>query len=249
MNRLEAAPPSAELVVIGGGVVGRRHRVPRLAGRPAAAHRGGAPALCTLTTPVAAGAYRLQFEELEELELVRESVDLFAALRGATEQRDYDPGVREQGYLWLTTIGADRGRQRAWSSSLTVGTVGRRAAVRRRRRATVAVGRRPTCVQARFRAGDGFLDTKELTFGLAESSGAAIVRSTCRARGSTSSDGSTLTGVRTDRGTIACPAAVIAAGPLSRPVAALAGLTLPLVTVRRHKLILPDLPAVPPDGP
>jgi sarcosine oxidase subunit beta len=42
---------------------------------------------------------------------------------------------------------------------------------------------------------------------------------------------------------------VIAAGPLSGPVAKLAGLDLPLATVRRHKLIIPDLSPVPPDAP
>jgi sarcosine oxidase, subunit beta len=36
---------------------------------------------------------------------------------------------------------------------------------------------------------------------------------------------------------------------MSRPLAALAGVDLPLVTVRRQKLILPDVPEVPPDGP
>src|SRR5262249_20073116 len=54
-----------------------------------------------------------------------------------------------------------------------------------------------------------------------------------------------LTGVATERGTIDCGAAVICAGPLSGPVAALAGLELPVVTVNRQKLVFPDLPEVP----
>ena len=107
----------------------------------------------------------------------------------------------------------------------------------------------PNVVQARFRAGDGFLDTKQLTFGMAEASGAEVVLR-CRATGfETTSDGSTLTAVVTDRGTISCPMAVIAGGPLSGLVAGAVGLTLPIVTIRRHKLILPDLPAVPPGAP
>ena len=104
-------------------------------------------------------------------------------------------------------------------------------------------------MQARFRAGDGFIDTKQLTFGLAEASGADVVLR-CSARGfETSSDGSTLRGVVTDRGTIACPTAVIAGGPLSGLVAEAAGMTLPIVTIRRHKLILPDLATIPPHAP
>src|SRR2546429_7036446 len=56
-------------------------------------------------------------------------------------------------------------------------------------------------------------------------------------------------GVTTDRGKIQAGTVVIAAGPLSGPVAKLAGLNLPLTTVRRQKLILPDLPQVPPEAP
>src|SRR2546430_14973508 len=55
-------------------------------------------------------------------------------------------------------------------------------------------------------------------------------------------------GVITDRGKIRGDV-VIAAGPLSAPLAKLAGLDLPLATVRRQKLIIPDLPEVPAEAP
>jgi sarcosine oxidase, subunit beta len=55
--------------------------------------------------------------------------------------------------------------------------------------------------------------------------------------------------VRTAAGTIGTDAAVIATGPLSGPLGQRAGLDLPLVTVTRQKLILPDVPEVPTDGP
>jgi glycine/D-amino acid oxidase-like deaminating enzyme len=242
-------PAAADLVVIGGGVVGASTawHAARAGLRPVIVE--ARPALCTLTTPVAAGAFRLQFDNLEELTLVRESADLFLHFEERTEQRDYPLGVRQQGYLWLTTSEPMAAAQREvvkqldqWGQSDVELLSG--DDVRRR---FPFVG--PDVLQARFRAGDGFLDTKGLTFGLAASSGAEIVVD-CRATGfETSPDGSTLTGVRTDRGTIACPAAVIAGGPLSGAVAGAAGLTLPIVTVRRHKLILPDLPAVPAVAP
>jgi sarcosine oxidase, subunit beta len=242
-------PAAADLVVIGGGVVGASTawHAARAGLRPVIVE--ARPALCTLTTPVAAGAFRLQFDNLEELTLVRESADLFLHFEERTEQRDYPLGVRQQGYLWLTTSEPMAAAQREvvkqldqWGQSDVEVLSGDDA-----RRRFPFVG--PEVLQARFRAGDGFLDTKGLTFGLAASSGAEIVVD-CRATGfETSPDGSTLAGVRTDRGTIACPAAVIAGGPLSGAVAGAAGLTLPIVTVRRHKLILPDLPAVPPGAP
>ena len=61
--------------------------------------------------------------------------------------------------------------------------------------------------------------------------------------------GGRLAAVRTERGTIAASACVIAAGPMSGPVAALAGIELPLHVLRRHKVDVPDVPQVPPDAP
>ena len=141
VNRLEAAPPSAELVVIGGGVVGAAtaFHASRAGLRPLIVE--ARPQLCTLTTPVAAGAFRLQFEELEELELVRESVELFANFADVTGQRTYDPGVRERGYLWLATSERDRGAPAcARRAAARVGADRRRGGGRRRGARTVAVG-------------------------------------------------------------------------------------------------------------
>jgi sarcosine oxidase, subunit beta len=242
-------PPTADLVVIGGGVVGAATawHAARAGLRPVIVE--ARPALCTLTTPVAAGAFRLQFDNLEELTLVRESADLFLHFEDRTEQRAYGLDVRQQGYLWLTTNETTAAAQRElvkqldeWGQpdvEVLSGDV-------TRQRFPFAG---PDVVQARFRAGDGFLNTKGLTFGLAEASDAEVVLR-CRATGfATTPDGSTLTGVVTDRGTIACPAAVVAGGPLSGLLASAAGVDLPIVTIRRHKLILPDLPAVPAGAP
>jgi glycine/D-amino acid oxidase-like deaminating enzyme len=242
-------PAAAELVVIGGGVVGAATawHAARAGLRPVIVE--ARPALCTLTTPVAAGAFRLQFDNLEELTLVRASSDLFLNFEERTEQQVHSLRVRQQGYLWLTTDESMAEAQRAlvrkladWGQTDVEVLSGDEA-----RRRFPFVG--PEVVQARFRAGDGFLDTKQLTLGMAEASGADVVLR-CRAIGfETTPDGSTLTAVVTDRGTISCPMAVIAGGPLSGLVAGAAGLTLPIVTIRRHKLILPDLPVVPPGAP
>jgi sarcosine oxidase subunit beta len=102
-------------------------------------------------------------------------------------------------------------------------------------------------VQSRFRAGDGFLDTKQLTFGLAQGAKADVVTG-CRVTGFRTTGGR-LTGVETTGGTIDTEAAVIAAGPLSGVVGASAELMFPIVTIRRQKLILPLVPEVPSDGP
>ncbi len=205
------------------------------------------PALCTLTTPRATGAFRLQFDNREELEMVRESVELFLNFREVTGQDDYDLGVRQQGYLWLTTR-EDRverqrrlvGQQHGWG--LTDVELLSGDEVRRR---FPYVG--PGVIQGRFRAADGFLDTVQLTLGLAEASNAEVVL------------GTPVTEVRVRRGklraivsrdtAVSTRRAVVACGPLSGLVAGVAGVDLPIKALRRQKLVMPVVPEVPQDAP
>jgi len=244
---LTEPPASAELVVIGGGVIGAAtaFHAARAGLKPLIVE--ARPALCTLTTPVAAGAFRLQFDDLEELTLVRESAELFLNFREVTRQDRYDLRVRQQGYLWLTTDERNAERQRAlvarlheWGQGDVELLTGDE--VRRRFRYVVE-----NVVQARWRAGDGFLDTTQLTFGLVHGSGAEVMVD-CAATGFVASGGR-LTGVRTTKGVVPTDVAVIAAGPLSGLLAGAEGIDLPIVTVRRQKLILPQVPEVPPHAP
>ena len=247
MNTLPSPPARAELVVIGGGVVGAAtaFHASKTGLRPLIVE--ARPQLCTLTTPVAAGAYRLQFDDLQELQLVRESSELFTHFADITGQRRYDPDVRERGYLWLATSEETAARQRAlverlhgWGQT-DVEVLGGDEVRARWPWVT------PEVRQARWRARDGFLDTKELTFDLAEGSGAnVLLRHTVTGF---EVRGGRLRGVRTAAGVVETGMAVIATGPMSGPLAARAGVDLPLVTVRRQKLILPDVPEVPAHGP
>jgi glycine/D-amino acid oxidase-like deaminating enzyme len=200
------------------------------------------PALATLTTPVATGAFRLQFDNPEEVALVRESIDFFDDFN----QR-VDLGLRHQGYLFVarTEQGARQQRaqvdaQRAWGLRDVELLDGGEA---RRRFPFLA----DDVLNARFRQGDGWLEPRRLALELAGASGADFRTSV------TVTDfirqGDRVSGVLTSAGPLAADMVVIAAGPLSGPVARLAGLELPLATVRRHKLILPDLPMVPADAP
>jgi sarcosine oxidase, subunit beta len=244
---LNRPPPTAEVVVIGGGVVGAATAfyLSRAGLRPVVVERRAA--LCTLTTPASTGAFRLQFDNREELELVRESVELFLNFAEVTEQETYDLRLRQQGYLWVTT---DERRaewqrelvatQHSWGQTdieiLDAGEVTKRFP-----HVTQAA------LQARFRAGDGFVDSKALTFGLAAGSRASVALE-CGATGFDIA-GEKLAGVKTVKGTIATETAVIAAGPFSGIVAATAGVELPIVTVTRRKLIMPEVPQVPPGAP
>ena len=243
----DAPPRSADLVVIGGGIVG--------AATAFFAARAGLttvliekrPALCTLTTPVSTGAFRLQFDNPEEIALVREGVDLFTRFGEVTGLDGYDLELRQQGYLFCATDEAGMRRQHEWVAAqrtwglddveLLPGDE-----VRYR---FPHVG--PSVLQARYRAKDGWLKPKALTLGYATASGATI----CLGTPATGFElaGDRVAGVRTPGGTIACRDAIVATGPFSGVVARLAGLDLDLRPRRRMKLVIPDLPAVPPDAP
>jgi sarcosine oxidase subunit beta len=244
---LPALPRTAELVIVGGGVVGAAtaFHAARAGLRPLVLERR--PALCSLTTAVAAGGFRLQLETPEQLELVRESTELFLNFAEVTGQPGYDAGVRQQGYLWLTTTarGVERQRrlvaqQRGWGVGDVELLDGDEA-----RRAFPFLA--PEVLQARFRAADGLLDPKAVTMGLAAASGAAAVTG-CGVVGFRLRGG-TVVEVETTLGRVAAGAVVVAAGPFSGEVARLAGVELPVTGVRRQKLVMPEVPQVPPAAP
>ena len=178
---------------------------------------------------------------------MRESVDLFLNFQEVTGQNAYDLDVRLQGYLFATTD-PDRA---AWQQSLVEEQhrwgqddieMLEGAEVRRR---FPWIGE--NVVQARFRAGDGFLDPKRLTMGLVEGAGVAVMVDNAvtgfRLRGDR------LEAVETVLGEITTERAVIACGPLSGELCRTVGATLPIETVTRQKLVLPEVPEVPPDAP
>lgn len=240
-------PPAAELLVIGGGVVGAATAF-HAAGAglsPVVVERRDSPA--SLTTAAAAGGFRLQLETEEAYRLVRGSVELFASFAEATGQDEHGPDLRPQGYLWLTTeerMAAEQRRlaeaQRTWG--LDDVEVLEEDEVRRRFPFVA-----PEAVQARFRAADGLLDPVGLALGLLAGSGAPVVTG-CEVTGFLFSGGRVV-GVRTSRGEVASDAVVIAAGPLSGPLVARAGMDLPLSAVRRQRVVVPDVPEVPPEAP
>jgi sarcosine oxidase subunit beta len=240
-------PAGAELVIVGGGIAGAStaFHAARAGLRPVILERR--PAVCTFTTAVAAGGFRLQLDDEEELRLISESVDLFLHFEEATGQREHGPDVRQQGYLWATTE-----KERA--------EVQRRLVQDQRRWGLTDVelldsdeARRrfpflgPEVIQARFRPGDGLLDPIGLTLGLAAASGAAVVPR-CEVTG-LRVEGDRVTAVETSVGRLSTETAVIAAGPFSGVVAAGAGVDLPVTTVIRQKLVMPEVSAVPPKAP
>jgi sarcosine oxidase subunit beta len=246
---LSELPPTADLVIVGGGIVGAAtaFHAARAGLRPLIVERR--PALSTLTTAVAAGGFRLQLDNEEEYRLIRESVDLFLDFEAATKQREYDPVVRRQGYLWLTTR-EERAReqraiveaQRSWGLS-DVQILDAAAVLERFPWVS------PDVVQARYRRDDGLLDPRKVALGLVAGSGAAVATDCAVTGFRLDSEGGRMASVETAKGSVATRSVVIAAGPFSAVVSGWAGVSLPLTIVQRHKVVLPDVPQVPPDAP
>lgn len=253
-------PTNADLVVVGGGVIGcaTAFFAARAGLRVVVLERRAA--LGTLTTPVSTGAFRLQFDNPEEIALVREGIELFDDFAARTGVDGWDIGLRHAGYLFcsLTDATLERSRrlverQRGWGLTDVELLSGDEARAR-------WPWLSPDVRGARYRAGDGWLDVKRLTAGFA-----AAASHPRRIPGATGHHGATFVpgaavsairvasgvvrGVETARGNVDCDAVIVAAGPFTAQVAALVGVEVELRPTRRQKLIVPELPAVPPGAP
>lgn len=253
-------PRTTDVVVVGGGIVGAATAffAVRAGLRVAVLERR--PRLATLTTPVSTGAFRLQFDNRPELELVREGVELFGDFAERTGLAGWDLRLRLGGYLFASlSVGSwERAqrlveRQHAWG----LGDVELLSGDEARARFPYLSG---DVLGARFRARDGWLDPLRLALGYATAAsspetipgragrGGAVFCTSTEVAGLLRS-GETITGVRTTRGSVSAPAVVLAAGPFLGRLAAFAGLRVEVRPTRRQKLILPELPEVPPEAP
>ncbi len=254
---LDAAPATTDVVIIGGGIVG--------CATACFAVRAGLhvtvlerrPALATLTTPASTGAFRLQFDNPEEIALVREGIELFDDFAVRTGLDGWDLDLRHGGYLFCSltdaTLERSRGlveRQRGWGLDDVELLDGDEARLRWPFLSRAVRG-------ARYRAADGWLDVKRLAIGYAAAASARRIgpgsAGFCTGVEVTgfqvSNDGSRLLGVETSAGHIQTGAAVIATGPFTARTAALAGVELVVRPTRRQKLVIPDLPEIPADAP
>ncbi len=248
-------PRAADLVIVGGGVVGCATLFFAVRAGLRAVLLERRAALATLTTPTSTGAFRLQFDNPEEIALVREGVELFQAFGERTGLTGWDLGLRRQGYLFAsrTPASSDRARrlverQHGWGLTDVELLSGDEARYR-------FPYLSPEVLAARYRAGDGWLDPKRLALGYATAaSNAARIPGAQPGGDGVVCTRAEMTAVRdnaveTTRGTIAAPAVVLATGPFLARTAALAGLDLRLAPTRRQKLILPEVPEVPSEAP
>jgi sarcosine oxidase subunit beta len=256
----DVLPPTADLVVVGAGVVGcaTAFRAARAGFRTVVVDARPRPA--TLTTPAATGAFRLQFDNAEEIALVREGIELYEAFGERAGLPGYDLELRRQGYLFCARDEALVERQRDLverQHGFGLDDVELLDGDEVRRRFPHVA---ESVVSARFRSGDGFIDQVRLAWGyaLAASGGPGVDRPAGAAE-ATFVFGQRVTAlpvvagrvvaVTTHDGAIAAPLVVLATGPFLGRTAALAGVEVPIAPTRRQKVIVPDAPEVPRDAP
>ena len=249
----ETFPRTADVVVIGGGIVGVATAFWLSRAGLDTVLLEMRDGLSTLTTAQSIECFRAQFTEPAMAELALPSIEVFENLSEVIGIAGYDISLRQQGYLFVTD-------QPELVDDM-------KAAVQKHHQLGVTdseflaqdelLARFPylseTAVAATFRQQDGWLSTHEATQGLAKGSGARFLLST-RATGIRLDAGQPggawgVSAVETPLGTISTRTVVNAAGPFAGVVGKMAGVELPLEPVRRQKAFISPRPEIPEDAP
>ncbi len=235
---------TADVVVVGGGVVGASAAYHlAAAGVEHVVLLERADAVATGSTGACAGGFRHQFSSRVNIELSLASVPM---ILGFTEEHGLPLDVVQDGYLFLVRDEREWGEFRAgaeFQRSLGVDT----QLLTPDEAAAIAPGIAiDDMVGATFCAEDGIADPSGLTQGyatLARRAGADL-RLGVEAL-AIETDRGTVTGVRTADGTIAAPIVVNAAGPWAGALAATAGVFLPLEPIPRMVVTTGPFPGAP----
>ncbi len=233
---------TADVVIVGGGCMGAAtayYLTTHGAGEVVLVEREAQ--LGAGSTGRNAGGVRHQFSDPANIALSRESIALFSRFE---EEVGTPIDFWQDGYLFLLSSEAS---ERAFAESV---------AVQRRlgldvawlsgdEAAAMTPGLDATGVRAAtFCAADGIADPSGVTMGLvraAQLRGRVTILRDTEVTGIDAPDGR-IAGVTTSGGPIATRAVVNAAGPWAGQVAALAGVTLPVIPERRHIFIAQPAP-------
>ena len=251
MGRFSASndefPATADVVVVGGGIAGASDAffLSEAGLSVVVLERGDQ--LAGLTTAQSVACFRAQWDEPDHAALVLPSIDFYGSFAERVGLPGWDIGIRRGGWLFIT--GAPDGP--AVIQAFVAGH--RRLGVLDSESLTGEEARRrfpwlgPDVSAASYRALDGWVSPYEVTYGFAKASHATFALRAAATRILT--DGATVAGVETTRGTISTRRVVLAAGPFSRELAATVGVDLPVQAIRRHRAMVAPRPEIPDDGP
>jgi sarcosine oxidase, subunit beta len=234
---------SADVVVVGGGVVGAStayHLAAAGAGRVALFER--ADALGTGSTGACAGGFRHQFSSRVNIELSLASVPM---ILGFTEEHGLPLDVVQDGYLFLvgSSMWDEFGRAAELQRSMGVDA----QLLTPDEAATIAPGIAIDGLEgAAFCPDDGIADPSGLTQGYATAArrAGAEIHLGVEVR-AIETEGDAVRGVVTDDGPVSAPVVIDAAGPWAGTLAETAGVRLPLEPVPRNVVVTGRFPGVP----
>lgn len=234
---------TAEAVVIGAGIMG-------CAIAHALAERGLTDVLVLErdqigrgATADAAGGVRQQFSTETNIRLARESIRVWETF---PQRFGRDIGLRQQGYLFLLTDPAEEpvfrqnlalqnglGVPSRWVTPEEIAQINPHVVL-------------DDVYGGTFCPEDGWCDTFGATIGFAQAARALGVRieEDTPVTGITTDRGR-VTGVRTEQDDVSAPLVIIAAGPQTRQVGAMAGVDLPIDPYRRMSFITEPFAALP----
>jgi sarcosine oxidase subunit beta len=234
---------TADVVVVGGGVVGvstAYHLAAAGAGRVVLFER--ADALGTGSTGACAGGFRHQFSSRVNIELSLASIPM---ILGFTEEHGLPLDVVQDGYLFLVAppmweeFGRAADLQRSMGVDARLLTLDEAAAI------APGIATRGLAGAA-FCPDDGIADPSGLTQGYATAArrAGADIHLGVEVRG-VETDGNGVRGILTDGGVVSSPVVIDAAGPWAGALAQTAGVRLPLEPVPRNVVVTGTFPGVP----
>ncbi len=240
-------PRTVDVVIIGGGIIGCASAffLRRAGLRSVIIER--LSTLAGLATAQSMEAMRAQFVEPENVAMMSECIRFYERFGEETGLPDCDIGLRQQGYLFLTTQsdGPERFKERvARQHALGLSDVEYLEPNEVHQQFPFVTG---DVTAATYRARDGWLSAHEAAYGFATASGAIQILGVTVTDFRRNERG--VIGVETDAGTVDAGAVVVAAGPYSRRLAGLLGIDLPLVNLRRHRVTIGGHALIPQEAP
>jgi len=235
---------TADVVVVGGGVVGAStayHLAAAGVGNVVLLER--ADSVATGSTGACAGGFRHQFSSRINIELSLASVPM---ILGFSEEHGLPLDVVQDGYLFLVRDEKEWVEFRAGAELQRSLGVDTQLLTAEEAGAIVSGIALDDIVGASFCADDGIADPAGLTQGyatLARRAGADVRLGVDVIEIQT--DGAVVTGVRTTEGSVSTPVVVNAAGPWAGTLAATAGIRLPLEPIPRMVVTTGGFPGAP----
>ncbi|MBF0572213.1 MAG: FAD-binding oxidoreductase [Desulfamplus sp.] len=225
---------TADAVVIGGGIVGASTAFWLSKAGMKVIVVEMRDALSSLTTAASVECFRTQFTEQDMAELAIESVKMFENFNDVIGLPDIHIGMTQRGYLFVTDESSmlpelEKAVQRYHELGVTTSEFISGDNLHKRFPFLAS-----QALAATYNHKDGWLSTHETTYGFAKASDDAAFYTKTKVVGIVV-DSKGVAAVETDKGTIQTRLVVNCAGPFAAAIGKMAGLEMPLKTVRRQK--------------